>query len=132
MIKNIPLISVGFHGFSLGDTLKGLSKTTSQQVCLCCVDGFTQHVVPENMTQPEWEYTKGLFKEYGLDFFGLEGHCDVSEEENMQKIQKRMEFTRFMNGRYMDANAGPRGSEKDFYKQIDRIIRVADALMSWI
>jgi len=129
MKKNIPLISVGFHGFSLVDTLKGLSKTMSQEVCLCCVDGFTRHVVPEEMTQQEWAYTKDLFNKYGLDFFGLEGHCNVSEKVNMQKIRKRMEFTRFMNGRYMDANAGPRGSEKEFYKQIDEIIQLLDGTL---
>ena len=86
MLKNIPLISVGFHGFSLVDTLKGLSKTMSQRVCLCCVDGFTQHIVPEDMTQQEWASTKSLLKKYGLDFFGLEGHCNVSDKRNIQKI----------------------------------------------
>jgi sugar phosphate isomerase/epimerase len=124
--RDIPLVSIGFDGYSLEDTLKGISKIRSREVCLCAVDGFTQHVTPESMSRAEWKETKLLFEKYGLNFYGLEGHCDVSNKENMPKLRKRIEFTNFMMGKYIDVNAGPKGSERNFFKNIGEIIELAD------
>jgi sugar phosphate isomerase/epimerase len=128
MIKDIPLISVGFDGYSLDHSLKSLVKTGSTRVSLCCVDGFTQHVIPERLDLREWEKIKILFQNYGLKFYGLEGHCNVSDSDNLKKIEKRLEFTHFMEGEYLDLNAGPKGSEMPFYSNIDRIARRASEL----
>ena len=62
MIQDIPLVSIGFDGYGLEPTLEGLSKTKSKNVILCCIDGFTKHVVPEEMSREEWQKTKDLIK----------------------------------------------------------------------
>ena len=92
MKRNIPLISVGFDGFSLEETLEGFSKTRSTNVCLCALDQFTHHVLPEQMSREEWEKTKLLFQDFGLFFYGLEGHCDVSDPKNLDKIRQRLQY----------------------------------------
>jgi sugar phosphate isomerase/epimerase len=111
MKKDIPLISVGFDGYNLEETLKRFQCTGSSNICLCALDEFTQHVLPEKMTDEEWVQTKKLFEKYGLKLYGLKGHCNVSDASNMEKIRRRMEFIRFMGGRYVDMSAGPKGSE---------------------
>ncbi len=128
MKSNISLISVGFDGYSLEDTLKGLSKTKVKNVSLCSLDSLTKHVMPEAMSREEWEKTELLFKKYGLTFFGLEGHCNVSDPGNLEKLEKRMEFTSFMNGKYIDTNAGPKGGEFLFFDNLKKIIALAERL----
>jgi sugar phosphate isomerase/epimerase len=127
-MKDIPLISVGFDGYDLGRTLDGLRRTASTNVCLCALDGFTQHVVPETMSREEWENTRRMFEIAGLKLFGLEGHCDLSDAANREKIRRRMEFTRFMGGRYIDLSAGPKGSERAFYEQAGFVADLAGEL----
>ena len=47
MDNNIPLVTIGFDGYGLEQTLQGMAKTKSKNMILCCIDGFTKHVIPE-------------------------------------------------------------------------------------
>jgi sugar phosphate isomerase/epimerase len=128
MERDIPLVSIGFDGYDLEQTLAGLSKTSSKHIILCCIDGFTKHVVPEEMTREKWQKTKDLVEKYGLTFFGLFGHCNISDPDDLEKLKRRMEYTRFMGGDYIDTNAGPRGEERGFFENIGKVIDMAEAL----
>ena len=128
MKTNIPLISIGFDGYKLEDALRGLAKTNSKKIVLCAIDGFTKHIIPEELSDNEREKVRLLFDTYELTFFGLAGHCNISDDNDMEKMRKRMEFTGFMNGKYIDTNAGPKGTEGNFYKNIKEIIHLAEEL----
>ena len=128
MRNDIPLISIGFDGYNIEETVEGLAKTNSKNIILCAIDGFTKHVIPEDMNRDEWKKVRSLVKEHGLNFYGLAGHCNITDDNDINKMKKRMEFTSFMNGRYMDTNAGHRGEEKSFYKNIREVIELADRL----
>ncbi len=47
---------------------------------------------------------------------------------HMEKIRKRMEFTRFMDGRYMDTCAGPAGREKAFIRNMEEIAEYTEEI----
>jgi sugar phosphate isomerase/epimerase len=126
MKEDIPLISIGFDGYNLTEALEGLSKTKSRNIVLCAIDGFTKHVIPEDMNTSEWEEVKELYKKYGLHFYGLAGHCNISDDSDMEKMIRRMEFVKFMGGIYIDTNAGHKGTENNFYKNIKKIINLAE------
>ena len=128
MKNDIPLISIGFDGYELEDTLKGLAKTNSKNIVLCAIDGFTKHVIPEEMDMSDWEKTKLLFNKYNLNFYGLAGHCNISDDSDMEKMEKRMRYTGFMGGKYIDTNAGHKGTEENFYKNAKEIIDLAEEL----
>jgi L-ribulose-5-phosphate 3-epimerase len=128
MIQDIPLVSIGFDGYGLEPTLEGLSKTKSKNVILCCIDGFTKHVVPEEMSREEWQKTKDLVETYGLTFYGLFGHCNLSSPGDLEKLKRRMEYTRFMGGGYIDTNAGPQGDERGFFENIGQVVDAAEDL----
>jgi sugar phosphate isomerase/epimerase len=127
-IEHIPLISVGFDGYGLDQALEHLARTGSRAVCLCALDEFTQHVLPEEGDRETWAHVKALCDDRGVRLYGLEGHTDVSNPENLGKIKKRMEFTRFMGGRYMDSCAGPAGGEAAFLRNIQEIAEYAEEL----
>jgi sugar phosphate isomerase/epimerase len=80
------------------------------------------------MTREQWQRTKDLVAEYGLTFYGLFGHCNLSDPGDLDKLKRRMEYTRFMGGDYIDTNAGPQGDEKGFFENIGEIIDTAEAL----
>jgi sugar phosphate isomerase/epimerase len=126
--KNVPIVSIGFDGYDLESAIRGLAKTDSKNVILCCIDGFTKHVIPEEMSQAEWERSRDLVRRAGLNFYGLFGHCSISSDEDLAKLEKRMRYTRFMGGDYIDTNAGPAGTEKRFYKNLARVVDLAEEL----
>jgi sugar phosphate isomerase/epimerase len=128
MDSNIPLVSIGFDGYDLEPALRGLARTDSRNVILCCIDGFTKHVIPEEMDMPAWEKTRALFQENGLTFYGLFGHCNLSDDADLPKLKKRMEYTRFMGGGYIDTNAGAKGTERQFHKNLPQIVELAEKL----
>jgi sugar phosphate isomerase/epimerase len=128
MKGDMPIVSIGFDGYDLENTLKGLSKTKSKNIILCCIDGFTKHVVPEEMSEKAWQQSKKLMEENGLHFYGLFGHCNLSDEKDLQKLRKRMRYTRYMGGSYIDTNAGPKGQEKGFFNNLPEIIGLAEEL----
>lgn len=128
MKSDIPLVSIGFDGYSLEEAAKGLAKTRSKSTILCAIDGFTKHVVPEETSEREWERAKMTLAENGLRFFGLFGHCNLSDDRDIPKLMKRMAFTRSLGGGYIDTNAGPKGSEEGFFKNLPRIVELAEEL----
>ena len=123
---DVPIITVGFDGYSLEDALEGVSKTNSSGLSLCSVDGLTQHVNPEQMSKKEWENVKRLIDKNNLTFHGLEGHCDISNSDNLERIRKRIEFTKFLGGKYLDLDGGPKERINDFYENINKIIKMAE------
>jgi sugar phosphate isomerase/epimerase len=127
-MDNLPLISIGFDGYGIEQTLEGLAKTNSKNIILCAIDGFTKHVIPEDMNRDEWQRIRSLVEEQDLNFYGLAGHCNIADDKDMNKMRKRMEFTSFMHGRYMDTNAGHEGEKKNFYKNIREVIELADQM----
>ncbi len=128
MDKNVPIVSIGFDGYELQPTVSGLAKTDSKNVILCCIDGFTKHVIPEEMSQEAWRHSRDLLRRAGLDFYGLFGHCNISSGEDLAKLEKRMRYTRYMGGDYIDTNSGPIGTEKGFYENLARVVELADEL----
>lgn len=126
MNKQFPLVSIGFEGYKLEEAIKGLSKTKSKNIILCAIDGFTKHVIPEDMAVNEWESTKKLIEENSLNFTGLFGHCNIAVDDDIPKMKKRMEFTHFVGGKTIDTNSGPKGMEKSFYENIPEIIELAE------
>jgi sugar phosphate isomerase/epimerase len=128
MDSNIPLVSIGFDGYTLEGAVAGLAKTRSRSAILCCIDGFTKHVVPEQMSQEEWEASRRLVRAAGLSFFGLFGHCNLSDDADLAKLEKRMRYTRFMGGGYMDTNAGHKGTESGFTRNLPRVVELAEEL----
>jgi sugar phosphate isomerase/epimerase len=128
MDSNIPLVSIGFDGYGLAPALQGLARTDSRNVVLCCIDGFTKHVIPEETDTSAWETTRTLVRKNGLAFYGLFGHCNLSDEGDLQKLKKRMEYTRFMGGGYIDTNAGAKGTEKLFFKNLPQVVELAEEL----
>jgi sugar phosphate isomerase/epimerase len=128
MIADIPIVSIGFDGYDLETALRGLSKTKSRNVVLCCIDGFTKHVIPEEMSRDDWQISKDLFAEYDLNFYGLFGHCNLSDPNDLDKLKKRMEYTRFMGGDYIDTNAGPEGRVEEFHKNLPQVVELAEDL----
>jgi sugar phosphate isomerase/epimerase len=128
MKKDIPLISIGFDGYNMLETIEGLSKTNSKNIVLCAIDGFTKHIIPEELSAGDRAGIKKLYKKYNLNFYGLAGHCNISDDDDLDKMVKRMEFTKLMKGRYIDTNAGHKGTESNFYKNIKEVIRIAEKL----
>jgi len=128
MKEDLPLISIGFDGYNIAEALESLSKINSKNIVLCAIDGFTKHVIPEEMSADDWEEIKKLYIKYNLNFYGLAGHCNISDDNDMEKMSKRMKFTNFMGGCYIDTNAGEKGTERSFYFNIDRIINLAEEL----
>jgi sugar phosphate isomerase/epimerase len=128
MAMDIPLVSIGFAGCSLEDMLGGISKTKSRSVCPCAVDGVSLQIAPEIMGTDEWYSVRSSFEAHGLRFYGLEGHCDISDGGNLEKIRKRMAFTRFMGGRYIDLNAGPRSKSgrEGFFRNVAKVCEYAE------
>jgi sugar phosphate isomerase/epimerase len=126
--SNIPLVSIGFDGYPLDGALKGLAKTVSRNVVLCCIDGFTKHVIPEDMDEGAWAQTRDLVSANGLRFFGLFGHCNLSDYADLPKLRRRMQYTRFMGGGYIDTNAGHKGTEKQFFSNLPGIVDLAESL----
>jgi sugar phosphate isomerase/epimerase len=125
MSEHIPLVSIGFDGYELEAAVRGLSKTKSKSVILCCIDGFTKHVVPEETSREEWGRHKTLLQKHGLDFYGLFGHCNLSDTGDVPKLRKRMEYTRHLGGGYIDTNAGPAGQESGFFRNLPEIVELA-------
>jgi sugar phosphate isomerase/epimerase len=127
-MNNVPVISVGFDGYPLSETVEHLAKTGSTRICLCALDEFTHHVLPEQLGREEWDRIRNLLAEHGLSLRGLEGHTNVSDPSNGQKIRKRMEFTRFLGGQYFDTSAGPVGSEASFRENMKQNAQLAEEL----
>ncbi|MEM3466560.1 MAG: hypothetical protein QW566_08835, partial [Candidatus Jordarchaeales archaeon] len=94
----VSLVSIGFHGYELAEVLEGLSRTLCQNIILCCIDGFTKQFVPENTSSDDWEAVRRKINESGLKFRGLFGHCNVSQDHDLEKMKKRMLFTSMLGG----------------------------------
>jgi sugar phosphate isomerase/epimerase len=127
-MANVPIVSIGFDGYGLEDTLAGLAKTESKNILLCCIDGFTKHVIPEEMDEQAWHESRKLVQQHGLTFYGLFGHCNISDPDDLDKLKARMRYTKFMGGGYIDTNAGPKGQERGFFNNLPQVIELAEEL----
>ena len=133
MEKNsINIMTNGFDGFLLEEKLDGLTKLESKNISLTCIDtginGFMVDILPEVANKKELVNIKNYSKKHRLNLKGLAGHCDISNDADLEKLKKRIRFVNFMGGKFIDTNAGPIGQEADFQKNIKDVIDFAERM----
>jgi L-ribulose-5-phosphate 3-epimerase len=117
-----------YHGFDLDTALKGISYAGFEYVELTSVKGYTEHVMPELMTQDDKKALLKRLKGYGLIPMSISGHSDLTSREGIELLKKRIDLAKEIG---IDiVNTGPGLVENDagrenFFININEIAEYA-------
>ncbi|MEM4246266.1 MAG: sugar phosphate isomerase/epimerase family protein [Candidatus Bathyarchaeia archaeon] len=100
-----------YHGFDLDTALKGISKTGFSYVELASVKDYTEHVMPEQMTDQDLTRLKSRLSALSLTPISLSGHSNLTDQAGVESLKRRIEMAENLNMGVV--NSGPGNLEAE-------------------
>jgi len=105
-MKHIVGVSTNtYHGFTVEEALKGISKAGFKYVELTAVTGWTEHVTSK-MSDAELDEVRALLKKYDLTVMGLSGHCNLMDPERLQDFSANIELAAKLGCKFIISSTG--------------------------
>lgn len=105
-MKHIVSVSTNtYHGFTLEEALKGISKAGFKYVELTGVTGWTEHV-SATMSEKELDEVKALMQKYDLTPIGLSGHCNLMDPERLKDFTANIELAGKLGCKFIISSTG--------------------------
>lgn len=114
-----------YHGFDLDTALVGISKVGFSYVELTSVRDYTEHVMPEHMTDRDLENLIAKLNAHHLTPISLSGHSDLTVEEGVESIKKRIDFAKNLNIEIVNSSPGTVEEEAHIPKLISNLKNIS-------
>ena len=118
-----------YHGFDLKTALRGIAGAGFQNVELASVRDYTEHVMPEQMSERDREDLRDTLKDYGLSPMSISGHSNLASREGVDNFKRRVDLAKWFGAAVVNTGPGevesPEGRE-GFFTNILEIAQYAD------
>ncbi len=119
-MKNILVVStLSYHGHSLDRALQGIAECGIQHVELVAIPGWSEHAVPERMSNAEVRELRGKVSSRGLQVAGVSGHLEMSAEGIVEAFKRRIDFTAELGARWIITSPGEKAHLDRFRKNME-------------
>lgn len=114
------------QGYSLEQALDIVGETGFEYAELSSIYGMCEHIDPALITPEYAEQVKNLLEQKGLRCHAVSGHVDPTIEEQCEMLLKKIEFAGRIGAKIVNTNAGSRDRMDEFYKNMKRLIEMAE------
>lgn len=94
-----------YHGFDLETALRGITDAGFRYVELTSVTDYTEHVMPEQMTERDREELRDTLKDYRLSPMSISGHSNLASREGVDIFKRRVDLAKWFGAAVV--NTGP-------------------------
>ena len=113
-------------GYSLEEALDIVKDNGFEYAELSSIINMCEHVAPALMTPEYADNVKLLLQDRGMKCYAVSGHVDPTIDEQCEMLLKKIEFAGRIGARIVNTNAGCRDRMDAFYKNMKRLIAMAE------
>ena len=124
----ISIVTNIFAGYPLEEALYEIAKMDFKAVEPASIDGNCHHCKVEEMTPENAEILFAKLETLGLKVYGFAGHVNLSTDIGCEHFLTKMRFASWLGAKIINTNAGPLSREKEFRKNMTKVIELAENL----
>lgn len=95
-----------YSKFGLDRALDGIVKCGLKYVELAAISGHTDHVIPENMSDADYNALNKSLADRGLEAISISGHCDPLAEGSDNLLRNRIVLAQRVGAKFVNTLAG--------------------------
>lgn len=88
-----------YDGYQLPIALENISELGFDLVEIAAVSGFTEHIVPENMSLSDFRAIEKLMGQNALSSVSFSGHIDLGLQDSVKRFMKRIDFAEYIGAK---------------------------------
>jgi len=126
MERIISISAVAYDGYPAEVAFEHIKKIGADYVELALIEGYVESINEELFSIKEARNIKQRLKENDLSCHTISAHTDLGTKNAVEKFLIRMEFATEIGAKIIISNAALKSEEKQFYKNMEKIIPHAD------
>ena len=126
-----PVISINtlaFEGYDLTTALTETAKIGASHVELGFTRGFTEGLTEAHFSETSAQKINHLLSDLGLSSIALSAHIDLTTEDAVDEIKRRIDFGQRLGVKIVNTKVGARSGRKQFEKNIESIADYAESM----
>jgi L-ribulose-5-phosphate 3-epimerase len=104
--KTLGCATNSYSKFSLERALDGIARCGLKYVKLAAIWGHVDHVVPEKMTEADYNSLRKELADRGLQAISVSGHCDPIEAGSGDLLRRRILLAQKVGAKFVNTIAG--------------------------
>jgi len=127
---NHPILisTAAYDGYEPSVSLAEIAKLGLHQVELAFIEGYTDPFTEDVFSEANAKRMADILREYGLSCLSFSAHMDLSGDQAINIFDRRMRFAQMLGAKYILSNAGPLKRGPIFFKNMEKLAKLADAL----
>ena len=115
-----------YSKFSLERALDGIARCGLKYVELAAIAGHTDHVVPENMSDADYDALNKALADRGLEAISISGHVDPTQEGSIQKLKNRIILANKVGAEFVNTLAGHPHTDEETQALFAELRKIGD------
>lgn len=126
-----PILSINtlaYEGYGLTTALQEISKIGASHVELGFTRGWTEGLTEAHFSRASAVEINRLLSDLGLSSIALSAHIDLTTEDSVDEIKRRIDFGKRLGVKIVNTKVGARSGRKGFEKNIEPIADYAASM----
>ena len=124
----ISVSSAPYDGYDFPVVLESLARCGVSHVEPAFIVGYTEPFGEEDFLPEKAIQYLNCLKASGLACYAFSSHIDLGRDDAVDVFTRRMEFAAYLGAKVINTNAAARSNETKFFKNIERLIPLAEQL----
>lgn len=96
LLSNLGVSTSSYDGHPLKIVVENIASLGFKMIEIAAVTGWTEHIVPENMTLKDFKEVEHLLTIHKLKSHSFSGHVDLGKFDSIDKFKRRIDFAEFI------------------------------------
>jgi sugar phosphate isomerase/epimerase len=124
----ISINTLAYEGYDLTTALQEIAKIGTGYVELGFTKGYTEGLTEAYFGEAFAQKIGNRIVDLGLSCIALAAHTDLSTEESIDELKRRIDFGKRLGAKIVNTKVGPRSGRNRFEKNIDQIANYAESM----
>jgi sugar phosphate isomerase/epimerase len=124
-LKNLGVSTSSYEGHRIETVLENIASLGFKMVEIAAVTGWTEHIVPEEMTHDDFKKVGKLLESHNLTSHSFSGHVDLGKDDSIDRFKRRIDFADYIGSPIINTFTTAPENLELFYKNMAVLVEYA-------
>jgi sugar phosphate isomerase/epimerase len=124
----ISINTIAYEGYDLTTALQEIAKIGARHVEIGYTRGFTEGLTESHFSEAAAIKINRLLSDLGLSSFALSAHIDLTTEDAVDELKRRIDFGKRLGAKIVNTKVGARSGRKKAEENIEPLADYAESM----